>query len=96
MRKCPWVPEAREALCANSPPLTVGDERSSHHRRERHFRNPVELESIVHLEPLPARKCDHLRQDGVRETGGYRVPAQHLLVKLFAEPVVGAGGPPGQ
>ena len=53
--------------------------------------NPVELESLVHLEPLPARKCDHLRQDGVRETGGHRVPAHHLRVKFFAEPFVGTG-----
>ena len=45
--------EAREALCANKPPLAVGDERSSHNRRERHFRHPVELESLFHLEPLP-------------------------------------------
>ena len=92
MRKYPWVPwgEAREALCANKPRLTVDDERSSHNRRERHFRNPVELESLVHLEPLPARKCDHLRQDGVQKTGGHRVPAHHLLVN--AEPFVGAGG----
>ena len=51
----------------------------------------MELESLVHLEPLPARKCDHLRQDGVRETGGHRVPAHHLLVKVFVEPFVGAG-----
>ena len=39
-------------------------------------------------------KCDHLSQDGVRETGGQWVPAHHLLVKVFAEPFVGAGGPP--
>ena len=43
MRKCPWVPEAREALCANQPPLTVDDERSSHNRRERHSPNPWNL-----------------------------------------------------
>ena len=93
LKKYPWVlwREAREALCADKPSLAVDDERSSHNRRERHFRDPVELESLVHLEPLPARKCDHLRQDGVRETGGHRVPAHHLLVKVFAEPFVGAG-----
>ena len=38
----------------------------------------MELESL--LEPLPAR----------RETGGHR-DAHHLLVKVFAEPFVGAG-----
>ena len=41
--------EAREALCA---PLAVDDERSSHNRRERHFRHPVELECLVHLEHI--------------------------------------------
>ena len=30
--------------------------------------------NLIHLEPLPARKCDRLRQDGVRETGGHWVP----------------------
>ena len=84
--------EAREALCADKLPLAVDGERSSHNRWERHFRFSVELESLVHLEPLPARKCDHLHQGGVRETGGHRVPAHHLLVKVLAEPFVGAGG----
>ena len=43
--------------CALSKtPLSVDDERSSHNRRERHFRNPVGLESLVHLEPLPVQK----------------------------------------
>ena len=70
--------------------LTVVDERSSHGRRERHFRDPVELESLVHLERVPARKRDHRRQDGVRDTGGHWVRAHHFLVKVFAEPFVGA------
>ena len=93
MRKYPlgaWR-EAREALCADKPPLAYDDEKPSHDRRERHFRGSVELESLVHLEPLPARNCDHLRRDGVRETGGHRVPSHRLLVKVFAEPFVGAG-----
>ena len=50
--------EVRKALCTNKPPLTVYDERSSHNRRERHFRNPMELVSLIRLEPLPAHKCD--------------------------------------
>ena len=85
-------PPAREkTLCANKPPLAVDDERPSHDRRERHFRNLVELESLVHLEPLPARKREHLRRDRVRESGGHRVSAHHLLIIVFAEPFVGAG-----
>ena len=86
----PWGGLARRCALTNLP-LSVDDETSSHNQRERHFRDPVELESLVHLEPLPARKCDHLRQDGAREMGGHRVPAHHLLVKVFAEPFVGAG-----
>ena len=54
MRKYPWVPgeEAREALCANKPPLTVDDERSSHNRQECHFRDPVELERVSFISNL--------------------------------------------
>ena len=90
MRKYPWVP-GEKALCANKPYHAVDDERPSRVRRERHFRDPVELESLVHVELLPARKRDHPRQDRVRETGGHRVSARHLLAKVFAEPSVGAG-----
>ena len=35
--------EAREALCAGQTSLSENDERSSHNRWERHFRNPWNL-----------------------------------------------------
>ena len=94
MRKYPWVPwrEAREALCANKPTLTVDDERSSHKRRERQLVTPWNLRVSFISNFFQPRKCDHLRQDGVQKTGGHRVPAHHLLAKVFAEPFVGAGG----
>ena len=91
MRKYAWVPGrrlARRSAVTNLLVQLMIKDRLT----ERHFRHPVELERVVHLEPVPARKCDHLRQDGVRETGGHRVPAHHLLEKVFAEALVGAGG----
>ena len=73
MRKYPWVPRRRLARrCA------VDDERSPRNRRERHFRNTVDLESLVHLELLAARKCE-----GDGEVVGVEAPLGGVAQVIF-------------
>ena len=53
---------------------------------------PWNLRGLIHLEPLPAHKCDLFVKMAFGRRVGHRVPARHLLEKVFGEPFVGAGG----
>ena len=96
MRKYPWVPEAREALCASKPPHSVEDERdrliidgnvisvTRWNLRVSFISNLFQPENVtIFVKVAYGRRA---------ATGS----PHHLLVKVFAKPLVGAGGPPGQ